>query len=209
MVRFSSPKEIVPPELVILPSASVRLPMLEPLAALIVEEKAPVPVTDRAPEASVPVVERFSLSKVMAPLELVILPLARVRLPTVDPVAALIVDEKVPVPVTERAPEASVPVVERFSFPNEIEPLLSVMLPLARVRFPIVDDVVALTAPVKLPAPVTERAPEASVPVVLRFSFPNDIPLLSVILPLARVIFPMLDPVAAVSVPVKTPAPFT
>ena len=53
------------------------------------------------------------------------LPSARVRLPTVDPVAALTVDEKAPVPVTERAPEASVPVVERFSFPNEIDPAVS------------------------------------------------------------------------------------
>ena len=36
----------------------------------------------------------------IAPLESVILPSARVRFPTVEPVAAETVDEKVPVPVT-------------------------------------------------------------------------------------------------------------
>ena len=111
-----------------LPSARVKLPV-DPVAALIVDEKAPVPVTDRAPEARVPVVLRFSSPNDIAPLLSVMLPLASVRVPTVDPVAALIVDEKAPVPVTERAPEASVPVVLRFSFPKEIAPLLSVMLP--------------------------------------------------------------------------------
>ena len=69
------------------------------------------------------------------------------------------------------APAPNVPVVERFSSPNEIEPLLSVILPLARLRFPILDPVAALIVDEKVPVPVTERAPEPSVPVVLRFSF--------------------------------------
>ena len=124
--------------------------------------KLPVPLTERAPEASVPVVERFSFPKEIDPLLSVILP-SMVRF-HVEP-AALTVDEKAPVPVTERAPEASVPVVERFSSPKAVmAPLLSVMLPLASVRLPVDEAVAALIAPVKVPAPVTERAPEASVP---------------------------------------------
>ena len=210
VVRFSSPKEIVPLLSVMLPLASVRLPTVDPVAALIVEEKEPVPVTERAPEASVPVVERFSLSNDIDPLLSVMLPLARVRLPTVDPVAALIVDEKVPVPVTDRLAEASVPEVVRFSSPKEIAPLLSVILPLASVRVPTVDPVAAEMVEEKAPVPVTLRAPEASVPVVERFSSPNEIaPLLSVMLPFASVRLPILEFVAAVSVPVNTPAPFT
>ena len=113
-------------------------------------------VTERAPEASVPVVERFSSPKVMAPLLSVMLPLASVRLPADEAVAALIAPVKLPVPVTERAPEASVPAVERFSSPNATAPLELVILP-SRVRFPTVDPVAAAIVPVvvTLPALVT------------------------------------------------------
>ena len=41
-----------------------------------------------APAASVPVVDRFSFTNVIAPDESVMLPLANVRLPIVEPVAA-------------------------------------------------------------------------------------------------------------------------
>ena len=58
----------------------------------------------------------------MAPLESVMLPLARVRLPIAEPVAAV------------STPHPSVPVVLRFSLPKLMAPLESVMLPLARVR---------------------------------------------------------------------------
>ena len=93
------------------------------------------------------------------------------------------------------------PVVERFSFSKLIAPLLSVTLPFARVRVPIVDAVAALIAPVKLPAPVTVSSPEASVPVVERASSPNvKLPPELVILPLASVRLPMVDPVAALIV---------
>ena len=119
--------------------------------------KSPVIVV--VPTESVPVVLIFSFPNEIAPLESVMLPLARVKLPIVDPVAALIVDEKAPVPVTDRAPEARVPVVLRFSSPNDIAPLLSVMLPLASVRVPTVDPVAALIVDEKAPVPVTERAP--------------------------------------------------
>ena len=73
-----------------------------------------------------------------------------------------------------------VPSVERFSFPKDMAPELSVMDPLARVKFPMLDPVAAETVP------------------------PKEIaPLLSVMDPLARVKFPMLDPVAAETIPVN------
>ena len=118
------------------------------------------------------IVTRFSLSKLISPLALEIVPLASVRFPIVEPVAALIVDEKAPVPVTLRAPEASVPSAKIF-ISKEIAPLLSVMLPLARVIFPVLEPLAALIVEEKAPVPVTERAPEASVPVVTRFSSPR------------------------------------
>ena len=84
--------------------------------------------------------------------------LASVRLPKVEPVAALMVEEKAPVPVTERAPEASVPVVPMFSSPNEIVPLVSVILPFPMVMFPM-EPVAAVSVPVKTPAPFTCKLP--------------------------------------------------
>ena len=79
-------------ESVILPLPSdVRLPTPEPVAAV------------KTPHPSVPVVDRFSSPKLIAPLESVILPLPSVRLPTPEPVAAV------------KTPHPSVPVVERFS----------------------------------------------------------------------------------------------
>ena len=50
--------------------------------------------------------------------------------------------------VAVNAPQPRVPVVERFSSPKLIEPLLSVILPFAKVRLPIVDPVSALNVPV-------------------------------------------------------------
>ena len=78
--------------------------MLDPLAALIVEDKIAVPVRLISPTVRVPFVVRFSSPNDIVPLELVILPSASVRSPIVEPVAALMVDEKVPVPVTSILP---------------------------------------------------------------------------------------------------------
>ena len=118
--------------------------VIVPVIALLPVIAAPPALTVKspedviAPEASVPVVERFSSPNEIAPLESVIEPLASVKLPIFEPVALVIVDEKIPVPVTFKFPEARVPVVERFSSPNEIVPLESVMEPLAILRAPVV-----------------------------------------------------------------------
>ena len=69
---------MAPDESVIDPFASVRLPSVEPVAAVIV-----------------PVVVRFSLPKLIAPLESVMDPLASVMFPTVVPVPAEMAPENV------------------------------------------------------------------------------------------------------------------
>ena len=70
--------------------------------------------------------------------------------------------------VTVVAPAANVPVVERFSFPNEIAPLESVIDPEARDRVPTEREDVAVSEeavrePVKYPSPSTERRDEGVV----------------------------------------------
>ena len=119
--------------------ANVKLPIVDPVAVDIVDENKPVPVTLKLPDANVPVVLKFSSSNEIEPRESVILPFANVKLPIVDPVAVDIVDENEPVPVTLKLPDASVPVVDKFSSSNEIAPEESVILPLNNVKFPIVD----------------------------------------------------------------------
>ena len=179
-----------PDESVILPSAKVKLPIVDPVAVDIVDENEPVPVTLKLPDANVPVVLKFSLSKVIAPDESVILPLAKVKFPILDPVAADTVDEKVPVPVTLKLPDATVPVVVKFSLSNEIAPDESVILPLANVKFPIVEPVAADTVDEKVPVPVTLKLPDDTVPVVVKFSLSNEMaPDESVILPFAKLNF--------------------
>ena len=69
-------------------------------------------------------VDRFSSPNEIEPSESVMEPSARVRLPTVEPVARVAV------------PLDNVPAVDRFSSPNEIEPSESVMLPVAKVKVP-------------------------------------------------------------------------
>jgi hypothetical protein len=131
VVTFSFPKSIVPPESVIVPLASVRLPKVDPVAAVIV-----------------PVVEMFSLPKLIAPDESVIEPSVKVRLP-----------------ITESSPPASVPVVDKFSLPKLIDPDESVMDPFAKVKFPNVDPVMNVFTASKSNVPVAE-----SVPSTMRFS---------------------------------------
>ena len=92
VLRFSSLKVMAPDESVIDPLASVRLPRVEPVAAVIV-----------------PVVVRFSLPKVMAPLESVIDPSASVRLPIVVPEPAEMAPENVVVPDTDSVPSTTSP----------------------------------------------------------------------------------------------------
>ena len=66
---------------------------------------------------------------------------------------AEMVDEKLPVPVTLKLPDANVPLVVKFSFPNEMEPDESVILPLANVKFPIIEPVAAVNIPLDVIAP--------------------------------------------------------
>jgi len=109
----------------------------------------------------------------------VIDPSARVRFPTVEPVA------KVAVPVLR------VPVVDKASFPKSIASEEEVIDPFDIVRSPISD-----------PEDRVET-PAVSVPLVERFSFPNDI--LSepdAMVPSVNVKFPMVDPDPKVAVPV-------
>ena len=85
---------IAPDESVIDPLASVRLPSVDPVAAVIV-----------------PVVVRFSLPKLMAPDESVIDPSASVMFPTVVPEPAEMV------PANDTAPDT-------FKVPSTINPSL-------------------------------------------------------------------------------------
>ena len=117
------------------------------------DEKVPVPVTLKLPDANVPVVLKFSLSNEMAPDESVIFPFANVKFPIIEPVAADTVDEKVPVPVTLKLPDANVPVVLKFSLSNVIAPDESVILPFANVKFPMLDPVAAIMVPLEVIAP--------------------------------------------------------
>ena len=120
------------------------------------------------------------IAEVIAPLESVMLPFAKVKLPTAEPVASV------------ATPAPNVPVVLKFSSPKLIAPLESVMLPFAKVKLPTAEPV----ASVATPAP--------NVPVVLKFSSPKSIaPLESVMLPFAKVKLPTAEPVASVA----TPAP--
>ena len=83
-------------------NASVVLVPIDKLVSVLLELSNIVisPVEVIAPHPSVPVVERFSSPKLIAPLESVILPLPSVRLPTPEPVAAV------------KTPHPSVPVVD-------------------------------------------------------------------------------------------------
>ena len=103
------------------------------------------------------------------------------------------------VPVTVKEPKVdnpstvSVPVVDKFSLPKEIEPPESVIEPLASVMLPIVEPV-----------------PAVMVPVVDKFSLPKLMaPEESVIDPSAKVKLPIVDPDPAVIAPVMLAEPDT
>ena len=121
----------------------------------------PVPVIVALPEANVPVVDKFSSPKLIAPLLSVIEPSANVRVPIVEPVAADKVELIDAVPVIVALPEANVPVVDKFSSPKLIAPLLSVIEPSANVRVPIVEPVAADKVELIDFVPVIVALPEA------------------------------------------------
>jgi len=222
---FSLPKDTDPPESVIDPSASVKFPMVDPLAKV------------ATPAPNVPVVAIFSLPKDKGPPESVIDPLARVKFPIEVPVAkvtalawvtfwsmaysslapcpvsnvvAVIAPENDPVvpaiPALDvKAPDPRVPVVTKFSLPKDISPVESVIDPVARVNVPSIE---AVSATVKSSVEVNCSALTVPVvvisPVVVKFSLPKSItPPESVMDPLANVRLPIEDPDPSV----ETPAP--
>jgi hypothetical protein len=119
---------------------------------------------DKTAPVTFPVVVRFSLSKLIAPLVSVIEPDPRTNVPNV------VLDRKLEaLPSAETFPAVRVPVVVRFSFAKLIVPDESVIEPEPKSKVPVV-----------------------SVPVVVRFSLSKDIaPELSVIDPPAIVMVPM------------------
>ena len=116
----------------------------------------------------------------MDPLESVIEPSVIVSVPAAVE-SQTIFPSVIATPASWALAVLSVPVVVRFSLPNEIAPLESVMDPLASVRLPTVVPVAAVSTP------------QLSVPVVLRFSLSNEMaPLESVIDALASVRLPVV-----------------
>tara|TARA_R110000744_G_scaffold67545_1_gene137698 strand:- start:33 stop:686 length:654 start_codon:yes stop_codon:yes gene_type:complete len=132
------------------------------------------------PEVIVPVVVKFSLPKLIAPLESVIDPFASVMLPITEPVAPLTVPvvvkfslpkliaplesviepfASVRLPSDDPVAAVIVPVVVRFSLPKLIAPLESVIEPFASVMFPTVVPVPAEMAPENVVAPDTLKVP--------------------------------------------------
>ena len=113
-----------------------------------------VPANDDAPDtvivpnvanplvSRVPVVVRFSLTKLISPDESVIEPSAKVRFPITDPVSA-----------------ESVPVVVMFSSPKLMAPDESVIEPLASVIVPIPEPVVLPIVPETVTLPVVVSEP--------------------------------------------------
>ena len=283
VLRFSSPKLIVPFESVMLPSARVNVPTVDPDAAedvpvtpnvpatavlpvvastvnlFVATSKLPstpvapvtsnvllkvvapvtpnvllkvvapvalnVPVTLVFPAPNVPVVLRFSSPKLIVPFESVMLPSARVNVPTVDPDAAEDVPVTPNVPATAVLPVVASTVnlfVATSKLPSTpVAPvtsnvLLKVVAPvtpnvLPNVVAPVTPNVLLkVVAPVALNVPVTLVFPAPNVPVVLRFSSPKLIvPFESVMLPSARVNVPTVDPDAAEDVPVTPNVPAT
>ena len=117
-----------------------------------------------------------------------ILMLSIPTVPVIVVVPVTVKDDKVDKPST-----VSVPVVDKFSFPKEIEPPESVIDPFAKVILPTVDPVAA-----------------AKVPVVVKFSLPKLMaPDESVIDPSAKVKFPIVDPDPAEMAPENESAPET
>ena len=101
-----------------------------------------LPKVESPDTSNVPVVDKFSLPKLMAPDESVMDPSASVKLPNVDPVA-----------------EVNVPVLVKFSLPKLIAPDESVIDPFASVIFPIADPVAPEIVPVMVAVPSTLIVP--------------------------------------------------
>ena len=109
VVKLLVPNEILSDKLVIEPSSIVTSPNLDPLAAVTVEVEFIVPVTDTLPVDTLPdVLIELSINEIALEVS-VIFPSSTVTVPILEPEAAVIVELKLPVPVTETAPEVIEP----------------------------------------------------------------------------------------------------
>jgi len=117
---------------------SVAVNLLAVKSEMTASAKVDKPVTPRVePKVVAPVVFKVLLI-VVAPF--------RVDVPATATVPVKLAEEEIVCPLIK--PVVNVPVVVRFSFPNEIAPLESVILPSARVKFPTVEPVARVANPV-------------------------------------------------------------
>ena len=133
----------------------------------------------------------------MASLESVMLPSARVKVPTCVPDADV------------STPHATVPVVVRFALPKSMASLESVMLPSARVKVPpMVTALVTANVLLSAVAPVTPSVPlsAAEVRVVAPDTFSV---LLSAVAPVTPSVLPSVVAPDTSNVPVRTVFPVT
>ena len=84
-------------------------------------------------------------------------------------------------PIIKLLPAVTEPVVDKFSSPNEIAPEVSVILPSANVRFPILDPVAACI--------IEENIPEPFVSI-----FPSNLVVDSVIVNVSASVFTIVAP---------------
>ena len=114
-----------------------------------------------------------------------------------------IVDENEPEPLTVKLPDASVPVVVKFSFPKDIAPDESVILPFSSVKVPICEPEAAVKTPqVTVPKPVilllslrTTALLGAAVPFVIPSIFPKSVSLITA-LPIMKLVPEVIECVA-------------
>ena len=225
VVKLLSSKDISPEDEET--TAPLTVPVREsvPISA---EPDVNLPVTVVSPAASVPVVNKFSSTKLKLPLSDVMLPSPIVMLPITEFLAAVKMPVNVPFPdeVTDPlvispeviSPTLTIPVVIRLLEPKLIEPSLfvielAVIVVFPITAFPVTSNVdVVVIGPDESTEPLVtfpkDALPVDNVPVVDKSPAPKSIALLAdTILPLENVKFPREEPPAAVIVPVKLPLP--
>ena len=190
---------IVAVSLVIDPSAIVTSPNLEPLAAVTVEVTTAVPVTERLPVETVPVVDNELSENPIALLESVMLPLVKVKLPIVEPDVALIVELNWALPFTVNPSDTIFPVTLAPLFILATPPTVS---PAKPTIFPVtLSESERFVWPVIVVVPLTFKEPAEARPVVVIELLPKLIALPeSVIKPSEKVKLPNFEPLAAVTV---------
>ena len=191
VARFSFPKSIPFPSAVIELLAIVTFPSEEPV-----------------PPVIVPVVTILLAPMLILALSLVIEPSEIVTSPNFDPLAAVTVELTLAVPVTDKFPVLALPVVLIELSPKLIALLKSVMLPLAKVKLPIVDPVLALIVELNWAPPVIVKAEAINDPEMSTLLFISTAPFTVNVSPAVRAptTFKVSDKVAA---PVTWAVPVT